>query len=67
MHSGYITFQLSFEENVSSDDGVWNSDKERKPSMFEAQLEADKFANYYVYDDGYDSSNSETWNHPDYN
>ena len=67
MHSGYITFQLTFEENVASDDGVWNSDKERKLSMFEAQLEADKFANYSVYDDGYDSNNSETWDHPDYN
>lgn len=31
-------FQLSFEENVTTDDGGRNSDKERELSRLEAQL-----------------------------
>ena len=57
----------SFEENVAADDGGWNSDKERELSTLEAQLEAEQFASYSAYDDGYDSNNSQTWDHPDYN
>ena len=60
-------FQLSFEENVAADDDGWNSDKERELSRLEAQLEAEKFASFDPYDDGYDSNNSQTWDHPDYN
>lgn len=60
-------FQLSFEENVAADDDGWNSDKERELSRLEAQLDAEWFASYDPYDDGYDSNNSQTWDHPDYN
>lgn len=54
-------FRLGYEE-----DAGWNESKEQELSMLEAQLEAEKFANYSAYDDGYRSDNSETWDHPDY-
>ena len=60
-------FQLSFEENVAAADDGWNSEKERELSRLEAQLEAEKLASFDPYDDGYDSDNSQTWDHPDYN
>ena len=60
-------FQLSFEDNVTAKDGGWTSEDERELSRLEAQLEEEKFAKYYAYDDGYDSNNSEIWDHSDYN
>ena len=60
-------FRLNFEENVSANDGGWNSEDERELSRLEAQLEQEKFARYSAYEDGYDSNNSQTWDHPDYN
>ena len=61
-------FKLSFEENVvAADDGGWNEEKDRELSRLEAQLEADKFASFATYDDGYLYNNSQTWDHPDYN
>ena len=59
-------FQLSWEENVDVANN-WNSEDERELSRLEAQLEAEKFASFDPYDDGYDSNNSQTWDHPDYN
>ena len=49
------------------DDSGWNSDKERELSRMEAELEAERLASFDPYDDGYDSNNSQTWDHPDYN
>lgn len=59
-------FQPSFEENVAVDDGGWTSDMERELSRLEAQIEAERLASFDPYDDGYDSNNSQTWDHPDY-
>lgn len=60
-------FRLNFEENVPANDGGWNSEDERELSRLEAQLEQENFARYSAYEDGYDSNNSQTWDHPDYN
>ena len=60
-------FQLSFEENVKPADDGWNSEDERELSMMEAELEAERFASFDPYDDGFRSDNSQTWDHPDYN
>ena len=60
-------FLLSFEENVAAYEDGWNSDKERELSRLEAQLDAERFASFDPYDDGYDSNNSQTWDHPEYN
>ena len=49
------------------DDSGWNSDKERELSRMEAELEAERLGSFDPYDDGYDSNNSQTWDHPDYN
>ena len=59
-------FQPSFEENVAVDDGGWTSDMERELSRLEAQIEEERLASFDPYDDGYDSNNSQTWDHPDY-
>ena len=59
-------FLLSFEENVAAYENGQNSDKERELSRLEAQLDAERFASFDPYDDGYDSNNSQTWDHPDY-
>jgi hypothetical protein len=59
-------FQPSFEENVAVVDGDWTSDMERELSRLEAQWEEEKLASFDPYDDGYDSNNSQTWDHPDY-
>jgi hypothetical protein len=48
-------FQPSFEENVA-----------RELSRLEAQIEEERLASFDPYDDGYDSNNSQTWDHPDY-
>lgn len=45
----------------------WNSEDEWQLSRLEAQLEEEKFASFDPYDDGYDSNNTQTWDHPDYN
>jgi hypothetical protein len=60
-------FQLSFEENVKPADDGWNSEDERELSRLEAQIEQERFASFDPYYDGYDSNNSQTWDHPDYN
>ena len=60
-------FQLSFEENVKPADDGWNSEDERELSRMEAELEAERFASFDPYDDGFRSDNSQTWDHPDYN
>ena len=59
-------FQLRWEKNVDVANN-WNSEVERELSRLEAQLETEKFASFNPYDDGYDSNNSQTWDHPDYN
>lgn len=59
-------FQPSFEENVAVDDGGWTSDMERELSRLEAQIEDERLASFDPYDDGYDSNNSQTLDHPDY-
>ena len=59
-------FQPCFEEGVAVDDGGWTSDMERELSRMEAQWEEEKLASFDPYDDGYDSNNSQTWDHPDY-
>ena len=59
-------FQLSFEDNLAVDDGGWTSDMERELSRLEAEWEEEKLASFKPYDDGYDSNNSQTWDHPDY-
>ena len=59
-------FQPSFEENVAVADGGWTSDMERELSRLETQWEEEKLASFDPYDDGYDSNNSQTWDHPDY-
>ena len=45
----------------------WNSDKKRELSRLEAQLDAERFASFDPYDDGYNSNKSQTWDHPEYN
>ena len=60
-------FLLSFEENVATYEDGWNSDKERELTKLEAQLDAERLASFDPYDDGYDSNNSQTWDHPEYN
>ena len=52
---------------MKSAEEEWTSEDERVLSRLEAQFEEEKFANYSAYDDGYDSWNSQTWDHPDYN
>ena len=49
------------------DDSGWNSDKERELSKMEAELDEARLGSFDPYDDGYDSNNSQTWDHPDYN
>lgn len=55
-------FRLCYEE-----DGGWNESKERELSRLETELEAEKFAKYSPYDDGYRFDNSQIWDHPNYN
>ena len=44
----------------------WNSEDERELSRLEAKLDEERFASFDPYDDGYDSNNFQTWDHPDH-
>lgn len=52
---------------MKPDDDGWNSEDMRELSRLKAQIEQEMFASFDPYNDGYDSKNSQTWDHPDYN